>query len=210
MAQQTQRSALIQRDITFFLLVGVFLPLTILLFMVPGSWYRAEGYEDLGLLTFVAKDEVTRNKKHYIIYQTNAEGGFRFLEKVPMLYTAKEAVENHQTVQRHVYRAWTRRGPAKPAESVPQPLPFGQRRRPVLHRRVCVPVLPPPGQKNTSSRWKSRSKLIQDQVTGPAVPGPDVDAYMTVVLPTDALPVKVLPALPVEGNERVLLQIQHA
>ena len=111
MAQQTQRSALIQRDITFFLLVGVFLPLTILLFMVPGSWYRAEGYEDLGLLTFVAKDEVTRNKKHYIIYQTNAEGGFRFLEKVPMLYTAKEAVENHQTVQRHVYRAWTRPNP---------------------------------------------------------------------------------------------------
>ena len=93
--------------ITF--LIGLFLPMTVLLFMVPGSWYSAEGYEDLGVIEFEAYKCQTRGKgvdKHYVYYEAVDGSGLRVREGRMSQREAQRAVENKEHVRRQVYRAY--------------------------------------------------------------------------------------------------------
>ena len=93
--------------ITF--LIGLFLPMTILLFMVPSSWYSAEGYEDLGVIEFEAYKCQARGKgvdKHYVFYEAVDGSGLSFREGRMSQREAQRAVENKEHVRRQVYRAY--------------------------------------------------------------------------------------------------------
>ena len=91
--------------LAIFFLLGLFLPLTVLLSMVPGSWYRAEGYEDLGVLEFVAVEQKNHNKKHYVYFEAADGSGLRFREYIFSSTQAKRMVEAGERVRRHVYLA---------------------------------------------------------------------------------------------------------
>ena len=93
-----------------FFLIGLFLPLTVLLSMIPGSWYRAEGYEDLGIMEFEAvrhEGHGSKNHvKHYVIYQALDGSGITLRERVPFVTEAQETVDSREHITRHIYRAY--------------------------------------------------------------------------------------------------------
>lgn len=95
--------------LAIFFLIGLFLPLTILLFMIPNSWYSAEGYEDLGIMEFEAvryEGRGSRHVKHYVIYQALDGSGITLRERVFFVIDAQRAVDNREHIMRHVYRAY--------------------------------------------------------------------------------------------------------
>lgn len=111
MSQQSHSERKIPRrwQLATFFLIGLFLPLTVLLSMIPGSWYRAEGYEDLGVMEFEAVRHEGRGSNHvkyYVIYQALDSSGITVRERVYFVTDAREAVENKEHITRHVYRAY--------------------------------------------------------------------------------------------------------
>lgn len=95
--------------LAIFFLIGLFLPLTILLFMIPNSWYSAKGYEDLGIMEFEAVRHEGRGSnhvKHYVIYEALDGSGITLRERVHFVIDAQRAVDNGEHIMRHVYRAY--------------------------------------------------------------------------------------------------------
>ena len=91
--------------LAIFFLIGLFLPLTVLLSLVPNSWYQVEGYEDLGVVEFVAVEHKNHNKRHYVYYEAADGSGLNFREKVLTSTEARRIVEEEERVRRHVYLA---------------------------------------------------------------------------------------------------------
>ena len=88
------------------LFVGMFLPVTVLLFMTPNSWYSAEGYEDLGVIEFVAAKVQVRGKgayNHYVVYEALDGSGLNFREGKLSQLEANRVVQNKEHTRRHVY-----------------------------------------------------------------------------------------------------------
>ncbi|MCI9557326.1 hypothetical protein AALA82_14040 [Oscillospiraceae bacterium 50-16] len=99
-----------KEQLAIFFLIGLFLPLTVLLFLVPGSWYQVEGYEDLGVVEFVAVESKNHNKKHYVYYEAADGSGLGFWEKVLTSMEARRIAEAGERVRRHVYLACEKPG----------------------------------------------------------------------------------------------------
>lgn len=96
-------------DLPHLLLVFVALPVTVLLFMIPSSWYRADGYADLGEVDFVASEVDQRTRRYRadergIVYRATDGSGLSFRETGPR-HLARAAVEAQQHVRRRVYIA---------------------------------------------------------------------------------------------------------
>ncbi|MCI9002089.1 MAG: hypothetical protein HFG03_04595 [Oscillibacter sp.] len=90
------------------LFYGMFFPLAILLSVLPDSWFTAGGYEDLGEHEFVASQvssrvERSRRTRRYVIYRAADGSGLEFKMQYLGRLSAKQAVENQETVRRHVY-----------------------------------------------------------------------------------------------------------
>lgn len=85
-----------------------FLPLAVFLSVIPNSWFSAEGYEDLGEKVFIASqvsNRVSRSQhsRRNVIYRAVDGSGLEFKLEYVHRFDAYDAVENGDTVCRHVY-----------------------------------------------------------------------------------------------------------
>ena len=89
--------------LALFLLIGLFIPLTVILSLVPSSWYTLEGYEDLGIVEFQASEVPLRvPSRHggkgdrYVVYRALDNSGLSFKRIYSRLTAERKVAEGER------------------------------------------------------------------------------------------------------------------